>query len=239
MKISGSYFKEILSDLLLLEEWDQKSFHIKCFIPDLENPQRHLFQLAKIPELNRCHQRELKCTRHDTASELRVNVQSASPTAAGQKVTSRPGDTRRLSRAWWQLGAQSHRWGKRKGLARTQARSVTLQAPCRLLRPHYLFLSPPAPTAAVPEANPTPPAAASAALELTLGPAPLGSAPLAEAALHSPPGPGGSWPGPETFRQRFQQFRYQDTAGPREAFRQLRELSRQWLRPDIRTKSRL
>ncbi|XDA82618.1 hypothetical protein R6Z07F_012530 [Ovis aries] len=52
-------------------------------------------------------------------------------------------------------------------------------------------------------------------------------------------GPGGSRPGPETFRQRFRQFRYQDAAGPREAFRQLRELSRQWLRPDIRTKEQI
>nr|XP_030686576.1 SCAN domain-containing protein 1 [Globicephala melas] len=103
---------------------------------------------------------------------------------------------------------------------------------------------PPAPessslNAAVPEANPTFPAAAAAALELSLGPAPLASAPFAEAAPRSPPGPGGSRPGPETFRQRFRQFRYQDAAGPREAFRQLRELSRQWLRPDIRTKEQI
>lgn len=106
---------------------------------------------------------------------------------------------------------------------------------------------PPAPehanqNAAVPEAVPPPPAAASPALELPLHPAPLGSAPLAEAAPRSPSGPGGlgsSRPGPETFRQRFRQFRYQDAAGPREAFRQLRELSRQWLRPDIRTKEQI
>ncbi|XP_008838992.1 SCAN domain-containing protein 1 [Nannospalax galili] len=63
----------------------------------------------------------------------------------------------------------------------------------------------------------------------------LGSAPEAEAT----PRPGGARPGPETFRQRFRQFRYQDAAGPREAFRQLRELSRQWLRPDIRTKEQI
>ncbi|XP_068843697.1 SCAN domain-containing protein 1 [Capricornis sumatraensis] len=95
------------------------------------------------------------------------------------------------------------------------------------------------PSAAVPEANVTPPAAASAALDLPVGPAPQGPAPLAEASPRSPPGPGGSRPGPETFRQRFRQFRYQDAAGPREAFRQLRELSRQWLRPDIRTKEQI
>ncbi|XP_037377008.1 SCAN domain-containing protein 1 [Talpa occidentalis] len=94
------------------------------------------------------------------------------------------------------------------------------------------------PNAADPEVTP-PPAAASAALELPLGPAPLGPASLAEAAPRSPPGLGGSRPGPETFRQRFRQFRYQDAAGPREAFRQLRELSRQWLRPDIRTKEQI
>ncbi|XP_014706277.1 SCAN domain-containing protein 1 [Equus asinus] len=91
-------------------------------------------------------------------------------------------------------------------------------------------LEPPSPNAAVPEAIPTPPVAA---------PAALGSAPPAEAAPRSPAGPGGSRPGPETFRQRFRQFRYQDAAGPREAFRQLRELSRQWLRPDIRTKEQI
>lgn len=96
---------------------------------------------------------------------------------------------------------------------------------------------PSSPNAAVPEAVPTPPAAASAAFELP--PTALGSPPLAEAAPRSPPHPGGSRPGPETFRQRFRQFRYQDAAGPREAFRQLRELSRQWLRPDIRTKEQI
>uniref|UniRef100_U3EM90 SCAN domain-containing protein 1 n=1 Tax=Callithrix jacchus TaxID=9483 RepID=U3EM90_CALJA len=104
--------------------------------------------------------------------------------------------------------------------------------------------SPPAPepsssNAAVPEAIPTPRAAVSAAPELPLGPAPLSIAPQAEAGARSPPGPTGSRPGPETFRQRFRQFRYQDAAGPREAFRQLGELSRQWLRPDIRTKEQI
>ncbi|XP_068933606.1 SCAN domain-containing protein 1 [Petaurus breviceps papuanus] len=53
------------------------------------------------------------------------------------------------------------------------------------------------------------------------------------------PGPPGSRPGPETFRQRFRQFRYHEAAGPREAFRQLRELSRQWLRPEVRTKEQI
>lgn len=97
---------------------------------------------------------------------------------------------------------------------------------------------PSSPNAAAPEAILPLPTAAAAALELPLGPAPLGSAPPAEAAPRSS-ALGGSRPGPETFRQRFRQFRYQDAAGPREAFRQLRELSRQWLRPDIRTKEQI
>ncbi|XP_014642981.1 PREDICTED: SCAN domain-containing protein 1 [Ceratotherium simum simum] len=110
--------------------------------------------------------------------------------------------------------------------------SSTLEAPPPAPEPSC-------PNAVIPEAIPTPPAAGAAALELALGPALLRPAPLAEAAPRSPPGPGGSRPGPETFRQRFRQFRYQDAAGPREAFRQLRELSRQWLRPDIRTKEQI
>ncbi|XP_012922154.1 SCAN domain-containing protein 1 [Heterocephalus glaber] len=89
------------------------------------------------------------------------------------------------------------------------------------------------------EANITPSAAASAMLELPLRPAPLGSALQASAPSRSAAGPSSGRPGPETFRQRFRQFRYQDAAGPREAFRQLRELSRQWLRPDIRTKEQM
>uniref|UniRef100_A0A8C0WZ13 SCAN domain-containing protein 1 n=1 Tax=Castor canadensis TaxID=51338 RepID=A0A8C0WZ13_CASCN len=94
------------------------------------------------------------------------------------------------------------------------------------------------PSAAAPEAHRSPPAAPSAALELPLAPAPLGSTPQAGAGQRSPAGAGGSRPGPETFRQRFRQFRYQDAAGPREAFRQLRELSRQWLRPTSARRSR-
>ncbi|XP_036273831.1 SCAN domain-containing protein 1 [Pipistrellus kuhlii] len=88
-------------------------------------------------------------------------------------------------------------------------------------------IPPPEPANAEPEAIP-PPVAASA-----------GPAPLADAAPRTAPGPEGSRLGPEIFRQRFRQFRYRDAAGPREAFRQLRELSRQWLRPDIRTKEQI
>ncbi|XP_054993608.1 SCAN domain-containing protein 1 [Sorex araneus] len=85
---------------------------------------------------------------------------------------------------------------------------------------------PPSPSAAPPEAIPPPPAAAAA----------VGAAPRPPP---NPQSPAASRLGPETFRQRFRQFRYQDAAGPREAFRQLRELSRQWLRPDIRTKEQI
>ncbi|XP_074068153.1 SCAN domain-containing protein 1 [Macrotis lagotis] len=73
-------------------------------------------------------------------------------------------------------------------------------------------------------------------------PCPGPAAPEAPAALEaSPPAAGlpGARPGPETFRQRFRQFRYHEAAGPREAFRQLRELSRQWLRPEVRTKEQI
>ncbi|GAB1285860.1 SCAN domain-containing 1 [Apodemus speciosus] len=84
-------------------------------------------------------------------------------------------------------------------------------------------------------AAPEPDSGSSPARELPGAPAALNAAPQADAA----PRPGVSRLGPETFRQRFRQFRYQDAAGPREAFRQLRELSRQWLRPDIRTKEQI
>lgn len=84
-------------------------------------------------------------------------------------------------------------------------------------------------------AAPPPDSESSLAPELPGAPAALNAALHADAA----PRPGASRPGPETFRQRFRQFRYQDAAGPREAFRQLRELSRQWLRPDIRTKEQI
>uniref|UniRef100_A0A671EBE5 SCAN box domain-containing protein n=1 Tax=Rhinolophus ferrumequinum TaxID=59479 RepID=A0A671EBE5_RHIFE len=42
----------------------------------------------------------------------------------------------------------------------------------------------------------------------------------------------------ETSRQRFQ-FGYSDSAGPREALNQLRELCCQWLRPEVYTKEQI
>uniref|UniRef100_A0A8C2W1U9 Zinc finger and SCAN domain-containing protein 30 n=2 Tax=Chinchilla lanigera TaxID=34839 RepID=A0A8C2W1U9_CHILA len=43
----------------------------------------------------------------------------------------------------------------------------------------------------------------------------------------------------EIFRQRFRQFGYSDSAGPREALRQLQELCCQWLRPEAHTKEQI
>ncbi|KAM4813148.1 zinc finger and SCAN domain-containing protein 25 isoform X3 [Urocitellus parryii] len=44
---------------------------------------------------------------------------------------------------------------------------------------------------------------------------------------------------PETFRLRFRQFRYQEAAGPQEALRELQELCRGWLRPELHTKEQI
>ena len=43
----------------------------------------------------------------------------------------------------------------------------------------------------------------------------------------------------EVFRKFFRQFSYQETSGPREALDRLRELCRQWLRPDTHTKEQI
>ncbi|XP_059967378.1 zinc finger and SCAN domain-containing protein 23-like [Mesoplodon densirostris] len=43
----------------------------------------------------------------------------------------------------------------------------------------------------------------------------------------------------EIFRRRFRQFCYQETPGPREALRRLRELCHQWLRPEMHTKEQI
>ncbi|XP_060029715.1 zinc finger and SCAN domain-containing protein 30-like isoform X3 [Erinaceus europaeus] len=43
----------------------------------------------------------------------------------------------------------------------------------------------------------------------------------------------------ETFCQQFRQFGYSDSAGPREALSRLRELCRQWLRPEVHTKEQI
>ncbi|XP_004458422.1 zinc finger and SCAN domain-containing protein 21 isoform X3 [Dasypus novemcinctus] len=46
-------------------------------------------------------------------------------------------------------------------------------------------------------------------------------------------------PGLEIFRQRFRQFGYHDTPGPREALSQLRVLCCEWLRPELHTKEQI
>ncbi|XP_047570221.1 zinc finger protein 500 isoform X1 [Lutra lutra] len=46
-------------------------------------------------------------------------------------------------------------------------------------------------------------------------------------------------PSPETFRQLFQLFCYQEVAGPREALSRLWELCCLWLRPELRTKEQI
>ncbi|XP_014636828.1 PREDICTED: zinc finger and SCAN domain-containing protein 30 isoform X2 [Ceratotherium simum simum] len=43
----------------------------------------------------------------------------------------------------------------------------------------------------------------------------------------------------ETFRQRFRQLGYSDSAGPREALSRLQQLCRQWLRPEVHTKEQI
>ncbi|XP_045408003.1 zinc finger and SCAN domain-containing protein 23 [Lemur catta] len=43
----------------------------------------------------------------------------------------------------------------------------------------------------------------------------------------------------EIFRRRFRQFCYQETPGPREALRRLRELCHQWLRPEMHSKEQI
>ena len=46
-------------------------------------------------------------------------------------------------------------------------------------------------------------------------------------------------PGPEAARQRFRRFRYEEVAGPGEALARLRELCRQWLRPEAHSKEQM
>lgn len=57
----------------------------------------------------------------------------------------------------------------------------------------------------------------------------------------TPPGshPAGPEADPEAARQRFRGFRLEDAAGPREAPAQLRELCRQWLRPEAHSKEQM
>lgn len=51
--------------------------------------------------------------------------------------------------------------------------------------------------------------------------------------------PNSSALGSERSRQRFRGFRYPEATGPREALSRLRELCRQWLRPDLHSKEQI
>nr|XP_019612023.1 PREDICTED: zinc finger protein 500 [Rhinolophus sinicus]XP_019612024.1 PREDICTED: zinc finger protein 500 [Rhinolophus sinicus]XP_019612025.1 PREDICTED: zinc finger protein 500 [Rhinolophus sinicus]XP_019612026.1 PREDICTED: zinc finger protein 500 [Rhinolophus sinicus] len=53
------------------------------------------------------------------------------------------------------------------------------------------------------------------------------------------PSPEAENPSPETCRQRFRLFCYQEVAGPREALSRLRELCCHWLRPELHTKEQI
>ncbi|XP_037363621.1 zinc finger protein 174 isoform X2 [Talpa occidentalis] len=46
-------------------------------------------------------------------------------------------------------------------------------------------------------------------------------------------------PDPELCRQNFRRFCYQEVAGPQEALSRLRQLCRQWLQPELRTKEQI
>ncbi|XP_007954064.1 zinc finger and SCAN domain-containing protein 25 [Orycteropus afer afer] len=65
------------------------------------------------------------------------------------------------------------------------------------------------------------------------------SAPVVKLEKELPWGKGREDSSPETFRLRFRQFRYQEAAGPQEALRELQELCRLWLRPELHTKEQI
>ncbi|CAO2630621.1 Zinc finger and SCAN domain-containing protein 25 [Lemmus lemmus] len=54
-----------------------------------------------------------------------------------------------------------------------------------------------------------------------------------------PWGRGGEDSSPESFRLRFRQFRYQEASGPQEALRELQELCRRWLQPELHSKEQI
>nr|XP_011764859.1 LOW QUALITY PROTEIN: SCAN domain-containing protein 1 [Macaca nemestrina] len=183
--------------------------------------------------------REARDFRFRLPQPLRWCRRSAEPTATGQRVTPGAGVMAATEPILGATGSPAAVPPEKPEGAGSSSDPELNSVGSSLPKASPPAPEPSSPNAAVPEAIPTPRAAASAARELPLGPAPVSIAPQAEAETRSPPGPAGSRLGPETFRQRFRQFRYQDAAGPREAFRQLRELSRQWLRPDIRTKEQI
>ncbi|ERE74934.1 zinc finger protein [Cricetulus griseus] len=64
-------------------------------------------------------------------------------------------------------------------------------------------------------------------------------APVVKLEKELPWGRAGEDSSPEAFRLRFRQFRYQEAAGPQEALRELQELCRRWLRPELHTKEQI
>lgn len=76
-------------------------------------------------------------------------------------------------------------------------------------------------------------------LEMAEDPQQQMGAPVVKLEKELPWGRGGEDSSPEAFRLRFRQFRYQEAAGPQEALRELQELCRRWLRPELHTKEQI
>jgi hypothetical protein len=76
-------------------------------------------------------------------------------------------------------------------------------------------------------------------LEMAGDPQQQMGAPVVKLEKELPWGRGGEDSSPEAFRLRFRQFRYQEAAGPQEALRELQELCRRWLRPELHTKEQI
>ena len=78
-----------------------------------------------------------------------------------------------------------------------------------------------------------------ARLEMAEDPQQQMGAPVVKLEKELPWGRGGEDSSPEAFRLRFRQFRYQEAAGPQEALRELQELCRRWLQPELHSKEQI
>ncbi|XP_076416794.1 zinc finger and SCAN domain-containing protein 25-like [Peromyscus maniculatus bairdii] len=76
-------------------------------------------------------------------------------------------------------------------------------------------------------------------LEMAEDPQQQMGAPVVKLEKELPWGRGGEDSSPKAFRLRFRQFRYQEAAGPQEALRELQELCRRWLKPELHTKEQI
>ncbi|XP_057619725.1 zinc finger and SCAN domain-containing protein 25 isoform X2 [Chionomys nivalis] len=76
-------------------------------------------------------------------------------------------------------------------------------------------------------------------LEMAEDPQQQMGAPVVKLEKELPWGRGGEDSSPEAFRLRFRQFRYQEAAGPQEALRELQELCRRWLQPELHSKEQI